>query len=121
MSSACLDRASVTVEPKPPYDFVRTADYATYFVGRYGTDSFEDGIFRRPLDAGGLLVLASVRSAGTVVARPPGQRDPRGLPPTAGDDYFACSGPRITASELQYSASTRSGCAGRPITLFCAT
>ena len=68
MSSAYMERASTIVEPIPPYDFVRTANYATYFKGRYGADVFEDGAFRRLLDIGGSPVLASVRSTGTVAA-----------------------------------------------------
>ncbi|MCH8207072.1 MAG: DNA-3-methyladenine glycosylase 2, partial [Chloroflexi bacterium] len=54
------------LRPRPPYDFDLTAGYLTYFRGRYGADAFEDGTFRRLLDVGGSLALATVRSTGTV-------------------------------------------------------
>lgn len=52
--------------PKAPFDFELTAGYHTYFQGRYGTDSLDQGVFRRLLDLDGDLVLASVHSSGTV-------------------------------------------------------
>lgn len=51
-----------------PFDFELTAGYHTYFQGRYGTDSLEDGIYRRLLDLDGNLVLAAVRSVGSIEA-----------------------------------------------------
>ena len=61
-----MDRAVITIEPRPPYDFDLTAAYATYFRGHYGTESFQDGAFRRLLDCRGRLCLVGVRSLGTV-------------------------------------------------------
>ena len=49
-----------------PYDFDLTAGYHTYFQSRYGTDSLEDGEYHRLLDLGDKLVLASVRSVGSI-------------------------------------------------------
>ena len=49
-----------------PFDFEFTAGYHTYFQSRYGTDTMEDGVYRRLLDLEGKLVLASVRSSGSV-------------------------------------------------------
>ena len=57
-----------TVYPVAPFDFELTAGYLTYFQGRYGTDSLSDGVYRRLLDLGDRLVLASVRSVGSVEA-----------------------------------------------------
>ncbi|PKB79244.1 MAG: hypothetical protein BZY88_14350 [SAR202 cluster bacterium Io17-Chloro-G9] len=59
---------TTTVRPEAPFDFDLTAGYHTYFQGRYGTDSLEDGEYRRLLDLGDKLVLASVRSEGTIDA-----------------------------------------------------
>jgi len=61
-----MERTVVTLRPAPPYNFDLTAAYATYFRGRYGSDTFEDGIFQRLLDLGDCLCLASVRSSGTI-------------------------------------------------------
>ena len=63
-----MDRVSATIQPVAPFDFELTAGYHTYFQSRYGTDTMEDGVYRRLLDLGGKLVLASVRSSGTVDA-----------------------------------------------------
>ncbi len=60
-----MDRLTTTIQPVPPFDFELTAGYHTYFQSRYGTDTMEDGVYRRLLDLGDKLVLASVRSAGT--------------------------------------------------------
>jgi len=60
-----MDRLTATIRPTAPFDFELTAGYHTYFQSRYGTDSMEDGVYRRLLDLGDKLVLASVRSAGT--------------------------------------------------------
>ncbi|SVD48563.1 uncharacterized protein METZ01_LOCUS401417, partial [marine metagenome] len=63
-----MDRLTATIQPVAPFNFELTAGYHTYFQSRYGTDTMEDGIYRRLLDLGDKLVLASVRSAGTVDA-----------------------------------------------------
>ena len=60
-----MDRLTASIRPVPPFDFELTASYHTYFQSRYGTDSMEDGVYRRLLDLGSKLVLASVRSIGT--------------------------------------------------------
>lgn len=61
-----MDRSIVTITPTPPYDFGLTANYATYFRGQYGAESFGQGVFRRLLDCRGQLCLVTVRSLGTV-------------------------------------------------------
>ena len=63
-----MDRLTATIRPVAPFDFELTAGYHTYFQSRYGTDTMEDGVYRRLLDLGDKLVLASVRSSGTVDA-----------------------------------------------------
>ena len=59
-------KLATTIRPVAPFDFELTAGYHTYFQGRYGTDSLVDGVYRRLLDLDGKLVLASVRSRGSV-------------------------------------------------------
>ena len=61
-----MDKANTAITPVAPFDFALTAGYHTYFQGRYGTDSLESGVYRRLLDLGDKLVLASVRSVGSV-------------------------------------------------------
>ncbi|MDA0263010.1 MAG: hypothetical protein O3A93_01855 [Chloroflexi bacterium] len=63
-----MDRLTATIKPVPPFNFELTAGYHTYFQSRYGTDTMEDGVYRRLLDLGDKLVLASVRSTGTTDA-----------------------------------------------------
>jgi len=63
-----MDRLTTTINPVAPFDFELTAGYHTYFQSRYGTDTMEDGVYRRLLDMGDKLVLASVTSSGTVDA-----------------------------------------------------
>ena len=63
-----MDHLTATIRPLAPFDFELTAGYHTYFQSRYGTDTMEDGVYRRLLDLGGKLVLASVRSTGAVDA-----------------------------------------------------
>ena len=63
-----MDRATTPIKPQPPFDLDLTASYHTYFQSRYGTDSMDDGNYRRLLDLGDKLVLASVRSVGTTAA-----------------------------------------------------
>ena len=61
-----ISRETTFIEPVAPFDFDLTAGYHTYFQGRYGSDSLEDGVYRRLLDLGGNLLLASVSSVGSV-------------------------------------------------------
>ena len=63
-----MDKSTTTIKPVAPFDFELTAGYHTYFQGRYGTDSMEGGVYRRLLDLDGKLVLASVRSVGSIEA-----------------------------------------------------
>lgn len=63
-----MDRLTTSIKPVPPFDFELTAGYHTYFQSRYGTDTMADGVYQRLLDLGDKLVLASVRSVGTVDA-----------------------------------------------------
>jgi DNA-3-methyladenine glycosylase II len=63
-----MDRLTTIITPVAPFDFELTAGYHTYFQSRYGTDTMEDGVYRRLLDMGDKLVLASVTSSGTVDA-----------------------------------------------------
>jgi DNA-3-methyladenine glycosylase II len=61
-----MEHTDITLLPAPPYSFDLTAAYATFFRGRYGSDTFEGGIFQRLIDLGDHLCLASVRSSGTI-------------------------------------------------------
>jgi DNA-3-methyladenine glycosylase II len=61
-----MDKVTATIKPVAPFNFDLTTGYHTYIRGRYGTDSFEDGVYWRLLDLGDKLVLASVRSVGSV-------------------------------------------------------
>ncbi len=61
-----LEKGITTIKPVAPFDFDLTAGYHTYFQGRYGSDSLTGGVYRRLLDLDGNLVLASVRSIGSV-------------------------------------------------------
>ncbi|MCH8225237.1 MAG: DNA-3-methyladenine glycosylase 2 family protein [Chloroflexi bacterium] len=61
-------KLTTTIRPVAPFDFDLTAGYHTYFQSRYGTDSLEDGEYHRLLDLGNKLVLASVRSVGSIDA-----------------------------------------------------
>lgn len=60
--------STITLRPAAPFDFDLTAGYLTYFRGQYGSDSLGNGTYRRLLDLRNKLVLASVRSLGTVEA-----------------------------------------------------
>ena len=60
-----MDKLTTVITPVAPFDFALTAGYHTYFQARYGTDSLEGGVYRRLLDLGNKLVLASVQSVGT--------------------------------------------------------
>ena len=59
-----MDKLTTAITPLAPFDFTLTVGYQTYFQGRYGTDSLQDGVYRRLLDLVDKLVLASVRSVG---------------------------------------------------------
>jgi DNA-3-methyladenine glycosylase II len=59
-------QAIITITPRPPYDFELTAAYATYFRGRYGADTFENGVLRHPMALNSGPCLASVCSSGSV-------------------------------------------------------
>ena len=63
-----MDRLIASIKPVPPFNFELTAGYHTYFQSRYGTDTMEDSVYRRLLDLDDKLVLASVRSIGTLEA-----------------------------------------------------
>ena len=63
-----MDRLTASIKPVPPFNFELTAGYHTYFQSRYGTDTMEDSVYRRLLDLDDKLVLASVRSIGTLEA-----------------------------------------------------
>jgi DNA-3-methyladenine glycosylase II len=59
-----MEKTVVSLRPESPYDFDLTASYAVYFRGRYGTESYDDGVFRRLLEIDGSLCLVVVRSVG---------------------------------------------------------
>jgi len=63
-----MDRLIASIKPVPPFNFELTAGYHTYFQSRYGTDTMKDSVYRRLLDLDDKLVLASVRSIGTLEA-----------------------------------------------------
>ena len=63
-----MDRLTASIKPVAPFNFELTAGYHTYFQSRYGTDTMEDGVYRRLLDLDDKLILASVRSIGTLDA-----------------------------------------------------
>ena len=55
-----------SIRPMAPFDFDLTAGFRTYYRGTYGTDSLNHGVYRRLLDLGDKLVLASVRATGSI-------------------------------------------------------
>lgn len=63
-----MKRASFSIQPVPPFDFDLTAGYLTYFRGRYGTDVFENGVYRTLQRLDGGLALLSVSSSGSIDA-----------------------------------------------------
>ena len=63
-----MKRASFAIEPVPPFDFDLTAGYLTYFRGRYATDVFENGVYRRLQRLNGGMALLSAWSTGTIDA-----------------------------------------------------
>jgi DNA-3-methyladenine glycosylase II len=66
--SARFQTVTALIPAIPPYNFALTAGYATYFRGRYGTDIFENGAFRRLLDINGRLMLASLSARSPIAA-----------------------------------------------------
>lgn len=71
MISLNKNRANTTVtfRPVPPFDFAKTASYATYYQPRYAADYFDGTVFSRAVEMQGNFVSISVTSAGTT-ARP---------------------------------------------------
>ncbi len=61
-----MQTVNLRLQPTPPFDFELTAGYHTYFQGRSGADNLEGGVYRRALDMDGRLVLAAVRSTGSI-------------------------------------------------------
>lgn len=61
-----MQTITLHLQPTPPFDFELTAGYHAYFQARSGTDNVEGGVYRRLLDLDGRLVLAAVRSTGSV-------------------------------------------------------
>ena len=66
MTQSSVQRISFTIKPVPPYDFDLTADFATYFRGRYLWEFYENGTYRRLLEIDGTLAIAAVKSIGSV-------------------------------------------------------
>ncbi len=65
-SETYLQTATLTIQPNPPYDLAHTAGHATHHRGRYGTDVFENGRYRRVLELSDRLVLFDVGWNGDV-------------------------------------------------------
>ena len=73
-----MDRIATSIRPVAPFDFDLTAGYHNYFQGKIphsppfqrgvGGISLGGGEYRRLLDLGSRLVLASVRSVGSIEA-----------------------------------------------------
>ena len=83
-----MDSTTLRLEPTAPFDFDLTAGYHTYFQGRSGADNLDNGVYRRLLDLGGKLALASVSSVGNVDV--PGlELELRGEALTEADSKFA--------------------------------
>lgn len=61
-----MDKRTLTLEPRPPYDFDLTMEYLISFQGGARVDLFEDGRYQRLFDLNGKLLLAQVRSTGAV-------------------------------------------------------
>ena len=66
IESLDMNRVVTNIFPKGPYDFELTVGYHTYYRSRYGADHWEDDKYRRLLEIDNKLLLASVRSTGTV-------------------------------------------------------
>ncbi len=54
------------IAPQPPFDFGLSVGCMTYFHTRHAADEFADGVLRRVLSPCGKLVLACVRSTGSI-------------------------------------------------------
>ena len=61
-----MNSGTTTIHPVAPFDFDLTAGYHTYFRGRYGGDSLEEGVYQRLVDLGNKTALVSVSSLGSV-------------------------------------------------------
>jgi DNA-3-methyladenine glycosylase II len=60
-----MDRDTIILHPKPPFDFALTAAHQTYYRGSSGADRFDHGVYSRLLDLDGQLVLVRVANSGT--------------------------------------------------------
>lgn len=61
-----MDKRTLTLEPRAPYNFALTMEYLASFQGGTRVDLFEDGRFQRLFELNGKLLLAQVESTGTV-------------------------------------------------------
>ena len=61
-----IQRRTSTIAPQPPYDFDLTMEYLASFQGERQVNVIEDGHYRRLFEINGKLLLAGVRSVGTV-------------------------------------------------------
>ena len=59
-----MEKGTVVLYPRPPFDFGLTAENQPYF--RKGTDAAEGGVYQRLLDLGDKRVLATAQPAGDV-------------------------------------------------------
>ena len=63
-----VESLTTQLYPVPPFDFDLTVGSHTNFRGSYGADMLEGGVYRRLLNVGSRLLLAEVRSAGSLDA-----------------------------------------------------
>ena len=61
-----MDKGTRTLKPKAPFDFQLTIEYMASFQGGTRVDLVEGGRYRRLFERHGKLLLACVRSVGTV-------------------------------------------------------
>ena len=61
-----MDRHTLTLRPRAPYDFDLTMEFLASFQGGTRVDVFEGGEYQRLFERHGKLLLAGVRSLGTV-------------------------------------------------------
>ena len=61
-----MQRRTSTITPRPPYDFGLTMEYLASFQGELRVNVMEDAHYRRLFEVNGSLLLAGVRSVGTV-------------------------------------------------------
>ena len=59
---------TIALTPTPPFDLHATANHQTYYQREFGADMYRDGVYYRALEVEGSLLLAVVRSTGTVEA-----------------------------------------------------